>query len=42
LKQKAFSELMDNSALLHVGDDDDSGSESEPETGEISDKDRNP
>ena len=33
LKKRAAEELIDNPELLHVGDKDDSGSESEPELG---------
>ncbi len=32
-KKKAFEELMESPKLLKVGDEDDSGSESEPEVG---------
>jgi hypothetical protein len=37
-----LEELTGSPELLKVGEFDDSGSESEPEAGEINEKDRNP
>lgn len=42
LKVKAREELESNPSLLAVGQQDDSGSESEPEAGEIPESQRNP
>lgn len=42
MREKAFNELINNPTLLQVGDQDDSGSDSDPEAGEITEKERQP